>query len=228
MQPFFLLTAHWRRNFRLRWKMGRRKFFNRALYFCNIWTRVDNSDIDGMYGWLSWFQDSVGCEFTYSFSTYNAHTRLGFQNYFSHRRDPCKSTCPPPSTSPWSLSLSPPDESYRKKSHMHYSQFHQSSTGRFFRKIPPRKVLSMELVPLNRIKSLSTLVKDFLPNTWHPWRAPPSSWTCGWWHQQPKAGHGQKSSEEDERRSSSLRCSGRWSFWGKEALNDLCHMFLAK
>ena len=28
----------------------------------------------------------------------------------------------------------------------------------FFRKVPPRKVLSMELVPLNRIKWLSTLV----------------------------------------------------------------------
>ena len=124
MQPFFLLTAHWRRNFRLRWKMGRRKFFNRALYFCNIWTRVDNSDIDGMYGWLSWFQDSVGCEFTFSFSTYNAHTRLGFQNCFSHRRGPCKSTCPPPSTSPWSLSLSLPEWGpFRKKCHMHKSQF---------------------------------------------------------------------------------------------------------
>ena len=30
--------------------------------------------------------------------------------------------------------------------------------GVFFRKVPPRKVLSMELVPLNRIKSPSTLV----------------------------------------------------------------------
>ena len=36
---------------------------------------------------------------------------------------------------------------------MHF--FH---TGCFFRKVPPRKVLSMELVPLNRIKWLSTLV----------------------------------------------------------------------
>ena len=33
-----------------------------------------------------------------------------------------------------------------------------SNTGCFFRKVPPRKILSMELVPLNRIKSLSTLV----------------------------------------------------------------------
>ena len=30
--------------------------------------------------------------------------------------------------------------------------------GVFFREVPPRKVLSMELVPLNRIKPLSTLV----------------------------------------------------------------------
>ena len=33
-----------------------------------------------------------------------------------------------------------------------------SYTGCFFQKVPPRKVLSMELVPLNRIKWLSTLV----------------------------------------------------------------------
>ena len=31
-------------------------------------------------------------------------------------------------------------------------------TGCFFRKVPPTKVLSMELVPINRIKWLSTLV----------------------------------------------------------------------
>ena len=34
----------------------------------------------------------------------------------------------------------------------------KQNTGCFFRKFPPRKVLSMELVPLNRIKSPSTLV----------------------------------------------------------------------
>ena len=36
---------------------------------------------------------------------------------------------------------------------------HEKYTGCFFLKVPPRKVLSMELVPLNRIKSLSTLVE---------------------------------------------------------------------
>ena len=34
------------------------------------------------------------------------------------------------------------------------------STGCFFRKIPLRKVLSMELVPLNRIKSLRGGIKN--------------------------------------------------------------------
>ena len=35
---------------------------------------------------------------------------------------------------------------------------------------------------INRLIVCPFLGQDLLPNAWHSWRAPPSSWTYGWWH----------------------------------------------